>query len=90
MGTTSIVLFIYFTLLAGFMLLLGQSTLPKGVRESWAPEDLEAMQRELDFWRYVGQILLMFLSFLVPKISTMISNTISQCQIENDPMVFLL
>lgn len=30
-----------------------------------APEDLEAMQRELDFWRYVGQILLMFLSFLV-------------------------
>jgi hypothetical protein len=47
------------------MLLLGQSTLPKGVRESWAPEDLEAMQRELDFWRYVGQILLMFLSFLV-------------------------
>ncbi len=65
MGTTSIVLFIYFTLLAGFMLLLGQSTLPKGVRESWAPEDLEAMQRDLDFWRYVGQILLMLLSFLV-------------------------
>jgi hypothetical protein len=30
----------------------------------------------------------MFLSFLVPKISTMISNTINQCQMENEPINF--
>jgi hypothetical protein len=30
------------------------------------------------------------LSFLVPKISTMISRTISQCQMENEPMFLLL
>jgi hypothetical protein len=32
----------------------------------------------------------MFLSFLVPKISTTTSSTISQCQMLNDPMTFLL
>jgi hypothetical protein len=32
----------------------------------------------------------MFFSFLVPKIMTTISNTISQCQIENEPMSTLL
>jgi hypothetical protein len=65
MGTTSIVLFVYCCILAGFMLLIGMSKIPQGVRQSWAPEDLEAMQRELDFWRCVGQIVLMMLSFLV-------------------------
>jgi hypothetical protein len=30
----------------------------------------------------------MFLSFLVPKISTTTSSTISQCQMLNDPMTF--
>ena len=65
MGTTSIVLFIYFAILAVFMLYIGMSQFPQGVRQSWAPEDLEAMQRELDFWRYLGPIVLMLLSFLV-------------------------
>ena len=32
----------------------------------------------------------MFFSFLVPKISTTISSTISQCQMLNEPMMFLL
>lgn len=65
MGTTSTVLFIYFVIMAGFMVWIGQSKFPKEVRESWAPEDLEAMQKELDFWRYTGQIFAMLLSFLV-------------------------
>ena len=32
----------------------------------------------------------MFFSFLVPKISTTTSSTISQCQMLNEPMVILL
>ncbi len=32
----------------------------------------------------------MFFSFLVPKINTTTSNTISQCQMLNVPMTFLL
>jgi hypothetical protein len=32
----------------------------------------------------------MFFSFLVPKISTTTSNTISQCQMLNEPMMNLL
>ena len=31
----------------------------------------------------------MFFSFLVPKTSTTINNTISQCQMLNEPMIFL-
>jgi len=65
MGTTAIVLFIYFSIMAGFMLWIGQLKFPKEVRESWAPQDLEAVQKELDFWSNMGKILLMVLSFLV-------------------------
>jgi len=32
----------------------------------------------------------MFFSFLVPKIKTTTSNTISQCQMLNEPMIYLL
>ena len=32
----------------------------------------------------------MFLSFLVPNTMTTISSTISQCQMEKEPMEFLL
>jgi hypothetical protein len=32
----------------------------------------------------------MLRSFLVPKMTTTTSNTISQCQMLNEPMIFLL
>ncbi|MBU6381363.1 MAG: hypothetical protein EBZ03_09310 [Betaproteobacteria bacterium] len=65
MGTTSIVLVIFLVLYAGFMLYLGNAKLPKEIRESWAPEDLEAFQQELNFWGNFGKILAVLLGFLV-------------------------
>jgi len=56
---------LYITLMGGFMLLLGHSKIPQAVKESLPPEDLEMMQQELDSWRYVGQLVLMVMSFLL-------------------------
>jgi hypothetical protein len=56
---------IYVTLMGGFMLLLGYSAIPKEVKEALPPEDLEMMQHELDCWRYVGQSVLVIMSFLL-------------------------
>lgn len=62
---TTFLLAIYFTLMGGFMLLLGNSKIPQAVKESLPPEDLEMMQHELDSWRYVGQLVLLVMSFVL-------------------------
>jgi len=62
---TTFLLAIYFTLMGGFMLLLGNSSIPKEVKEALPPEDLEMMQQELDSWRYVGQLVLVVMSFVL-------------------------
>lgn len=62
---TTFLLAIYFTLMGGFMLLLGNSSIPQAVKESLTPEDLEMMQHELDSWRYVGQLVLLVMSFVL-------------------------
>jgi len=62
---TTFLLAIYFTLMGGFMLLLGNSSIPQAVKESLPPEDLERMQRGRDSWRYVGQLVLLVMSFVL-------------------------
>lgn len=62
---TTALLAVYATLMGGFMLLLGNSKIPKEVKESLPPEDLEMMQHELDGWRYVGQLVLTIMSFVL-------------------------